>query len=74
MVEHLTFEELLEFNAMTLTELRAGDLASRVTSHIRTCKQCREALACMQRAEDKIAASAAKKVCAKPEGKKERLF
>ena len=74
MVEHLTFEELLEFNAMTLTEAKTGDLASRVTSHIRTCKDCRKALSCMQRAEDKIAASAVRKVRVRPEGEKERLF
>ena len=74
MVEHLTFEELLEFNAMTLTEMKAGDLASRVTSHIRTCKECRAALSSMQRAEEKIAASATKHVCVKTEGQKERLF
>ncbi|MBR5448995.1 MAG: hypothetical protein IKV43_03315 [Clostridia bacterium] len=74
MVTHLTFEELLEFNSMTLTEMKTGDLASRVTSHIRSCKQCRDALTCMQRAEDKIAASATKKTCVKTEGQKERLF
>ena len=74
MVEHLTFEELLEFNAMTPTEMKAGDLASRVTSHIRSCKQCRDVLTCVQKTEEKIAASATQKVCVEPEGQKERLF
>ena len=74
MVTHLTFEELLQFNAMTLEEMKAGDLASRVTSHIRSCKQCRDTLACMQRTEEKFAAAATKKVSTKSEGTKERLF
>lgn len=74
MVEHLTFEELLEFNVMTFTEAKTGDLASRVTSHIRTCQECRAALSRIQTVEEKIAASAVKRVRVRPEGEKERLF
>ena len=74
MLKHLTFEELLEFNAMTYDDTRASDLASRVTSHIRTCKRCLDALSAVQSTEAKFEAKATKKVRIATEGKKERLF
>lgn len=71
MVEHLTFEELLEFNAMTYEEATKGALAPRVTSHVRECNECRTALFAIQRAEDKIhAADISKSVTAEREMKK----
>ncbi len=57
MVEHLTFEELLEFNAMTYEELTMGTLAPRVTSHVSVCEKCRLALTAIQKAEEKISTS-----------------
>ncbi len=73
MVEHLTFEELLQFNAMTYEEATKGTLAPRVTSHVRACKECRTALVAIQGAEDKISAvDKAKTVTA--EKRREKLF
>jgi len=57
MVMHLTFEELLEFNAMDYTEARSGELAARVTAHVRDCKECRAALAAVQKTEAELAAA-----------------
>ena len=63
MVEHLTFEELLEFNSLTYSEITTGELAPRVSSHIRVCKKCRTALRAIQNTEESIsAADRAKKV------------
>ncbi len=56
MVEHLTFEELLEFNALTYEEATTGKLAPRVTAHVRDCAECRTLLSAIQNAEDKISA------------------
>ena len=76
MVEHLTFEELLEFNAMNYAEAREGTLAARVSTHIRTCAECRRALAAMQNIDAVISGYAKKS--AEREGstakRKERLF
>lgn len=57
MVEHLTFEELLQFNAMTYEELTTGTLAARVTSHVRACGKCRAALTAVQKTEERISSS-----------------
>ncbi|MBQ2793162.1 MAG: hypothetical protein IJF05_00505 [Clostridia bacterium] len=73
MVEHLTFEELLQFNAMTYKEARGSVLSARVSTHVRDCAECRAVLAVMQSAEDRIsAAEKASTVTAKKEMK--RLF
>lgn len=63
MVEHLTFEELLEFNSLTYNEIMTGTLATRVTSHVRVCKKCRTALMAIQNTEQAISdADKAKRV------------
>ena len=73
MVEHLTFEELLEFNAMTYEEATMGTLAPRVTSHVRKCAECRTALYAIQRTEEKIHA-ADKSRCVSAEREMKKLF
>lgn len=52
MTEHLTFEELVEFNSLGLCELKESELSARVTAHIRACRECREALAVIQNATE----------------------
>lgn len=80
MVAHLTFEELLEFNSLNYSEAVSGELASRVTTHIRTCGECRQALYAIQCADAAIAASTDKRVAVNPvriksgEGRREKLF
>ncbi len=62
MTEHLTFEELIEFNSLGLSELKACELSLRVTAHVRSCRECRDALAVIQNAEEALAAHVAGKV------------
>ncbi len=53
MVNHLTFEELLEFNSIG-KDVANSDFARAVTTHVRACKQCRRALSAIQSTEDTI--------------------
>lgn len=48
MVEHLTFEELVEFTSKNSEDFQKSSLACRVVGHIRSCQSCRSMLAAMQ--------------------------
>ena len=41
---HLTFEELSDFVSMNAIDLSSRNLATKVLSHVRECKLCRDAL------------------------------
>lgn len=76
MVNHLTFEELLEFNSMNYDEARTGELPARVTTHLRTCAECRKALSAVQNADAVISRYARREYAPEKtvEKRKEKLF
>lgn len=53
MVNHLTFEELLEFNSIGKDGANS-DFARAVATHVRTCKACRLALSAIQSTEETV--------------------
>ena len=65
MVNHLTFEELLEFNSIDENSAKS-DFARVVATHVRNCKQCRLALSAIQSTEDTVRGYSKRKVQTAP--------